>query len=169
MNPIIRFIQPRDNKAMKEIIVSVFEELGAETEGVSLKDPELNDICKAFSSTGSRFWVLIDEQEKQVLGGGGYMRLKGTNEDEKICEIQKFFLLPEARKKGYGTKVMQLIIESAMNDGYEEIYLEVLDSMKVATKLYEKFGFKFLDKHKGNTGHYSCKIFMGYNLKRLKL
>lgn len=164
MKTQIRLIQPRDNKTMEQIIVSAFKEFGAETEGVSLKDPEMSDICSTYSGKGSKYWVLVDLEEDRVLGGGGYTKLKGTTEDEKICEVQKFFLIPEVRGKGFGGKIMALIIESAINDGYQEIYLEILESMKQAGKLYEKFGLKYLNKRKGGTGHYSCKIFMGCKL-----
>lgn len=150
--------------SMKEIIFSAFKEFNAETTGVSLNDPEMNNICKAYSLKGSNYWVVIEQESGKVLGGGGYMKLKGTSKDENICEIQKFFLLPEARGKGFGTKIMELIIKSAVEDGYKEIYLEVLDSMKGATGLYKKFNFHYLDNRKGNTGHHSCKIFMGCEL-----
>ena len=164
MKTQIRLIQSQDNKAMEQIIVSAFKEFGAETEGVSLKDPEMKNICNAYSAKGRKYWVVVDLKMNQVLGGGGYMKLKGTTEDEKICAVQKFFLIPEARGKGFGTKIMKLIIESAVNEGYQEIYLEMLASMKQAAKLYEKFGLKYLAERKGSTGHYSCKIFMGCKL-----
>ena len=163
MSTCIKLIEPQDNNALYEIIVSVFKEFSAETMGVSLNDPEMKDIYRAYNSKGSNYWV-VEQESGKVLGGGGYMKLQEASENENICEIQKFFLVPEARGKGFGTKIMELIMESAAKDGYQEIYLEILDSMKDATKLYKKFGFNYLDNRKGNTGHFSCKIFMGRRL-----
>jgi putative acetyltransferase len=37
--------------------------------------------------------------------------------------------------------------------------------MKNALNLYEKWGFKYLEAPMGNTGHYSCTVWM---LKKLR-
>ena len=69
--------------------------------------------------------MVVDENDK-VLGGGGYIRLKGTSEDEKICEMQKLFILPEARRKGLGKELVELFLSEAAKDGYKEMYLETV-------------------------------------------
>lgn len=52
-------------------------------------------------------------------------------------------LIPEARGKGLGKKIFQGMIDKFIN---WSLYLEVLESNKVAYKLYKKLGFKEIKK-----------------------
>ena len=161
----IRPIEPKDNKEIEEIILKVSEEYGTydpkskSGAGAGAGDPELKDIYSAYKDKGNKYWVVTDENDK-IVGGGGYTRLKGAGEDEKICEMQKLFILPEARGKGLGKKFVELFLSEAIKDGYKEMYLETVKQMKEAVKLYEKYDFKHLSKHKGDTGHFQCSVFM---------
>lgn len=68
--------------------------------------------------------------------------------------------MPEARGKGLGTKMMNACLEFAKSAGFESCYLETMPYMDDARKLYKKVGFEFLEKPLGNTGHYSCTVWM---------
>ena len=165
MNYEIRLIEPKDNRQIEEIILKVSEEYGTYNPksksgaGAGAGDPELKDIYSTYNNKGSKYWVIEDETGK-VVGGGGYTRLKGTTEDENICEMQKLFVLREARGKNLGKKLVELFLSEAAKDGYKEMYLETVKHMKEATKLYERYGFKHLAESKGSTGHFQCSVFM---------
>ncbi len=47
---------------------------------------------------------------------------------------------------------------------YKNCYLETMPYMEAAQKLYKKNGFTNLEGPIGNTGHYSCNVWM---LKKL--
>lgn len=119
----------------------------------------MKDVYSTYKDKESKYWVVEDETGK-IVGGGGYIRLKDTSEDERICEMQKLFILPEARGKDLGKKLVELFLNEAAKDGYKEMYLETVKQMKEATKLYEKYGFKHLAGSKGSTGHFQCSVFM---------
>ena len=161
----IRLVESRDNKQIEEIILKVSEEYGTydpkskSGTGAGAGDPELKDIYSAYNLKGSKYWVIEDEACK-IVGGGGYTRLKGTTEDDRVCEMQKLFILPEARGKDLGKKLVELFLSEAARDGYKEMYLETVKQMKEATKLYERYGFKHLAESKGSTGHFQCSVFM---------
>ena len=165
MNYKIRLIESKDNNQIKEIILKVSEEYGTydpksgSGAGAGAGDSELKDIYSTYKNKGSKYWVIEDKTGK-IIGGGGYTRLKGTTEDERICEMQKLFILQEARGKNLGKKLVELFLNEATKDGYKEMYLETVKQMKEATKLYEKYGFKYLSGSKGNTGHFQCSVFM---------
>ncbi|MGZ5281630.1 MAG: GNAT family N-acetyltransferase, partial [Bacteroidia bacterium] len=80
--------------------------------------------------------------------------------EENICELQRMYLLPEARGKGIGQKLMDKCIEKASEFSYEKMYLESLSNMKDAYKLYTKNGFVKIEEPLGNTGHGGCNVFM---------
>ena len=48
----------------------------------------------------------------------------------------------------------------AKDVGFDQCYLETMPYMDDARKLYRKFGFKSIDQAMGDTGHYSCSVWM---------
>ena len=74
------------------------------------------------------------------------------------------YFLPEARGIGLGSKMMETCLQKAKEFGFEGCYLETLPYMEDARKLYRKAGFKDLDAPMGDTGHYSCNLWMLKNL-----
>ena len=70
------------------------------------------------------------------------------------------YFSPIARGKGYGKILFKKCIETAKKLGYKKCYLESASQLKAAIHIYEDFGFKHLEKPIGNTGHYSCGVWM---------
>jgi putative acetyltransferase len=60
--------------------------------------------------------------------------------------------------------LIETCLEKAKTIGFENCYLETMPYMDAAQALYKKNGFVNLDKPMGNTGHYSCPVWM---LKKL--
>lgn len=57
-----------------------------------------------------------------------------------ICELQKMYCLPEAR----GTGIARALMDTALaftQKHYRQCYLETMENMIVAQRLYEKCGF----------------------------
>ena len=59
---------------------------------------------------------------------------------------------------------MEKCVEKAKNLGYQHIYLESLPEFSNAVSIYEKQGFRYLEKALGNTGHSGCNLWMIKNL-----
>ena len=162
---IIRPIAPEDNAQMAALLVSVLEEFGCTGPGFASSDLELQDLYSAYQPAAGEkadrsYWVIVNETTGQVYGGGGFSRLKGTSEEDGICELQKVYFDPALRGKGYGRLITELCIQQATEAGYRTIYLETTPAMKQALGLYEKLGFTALPTYLGDTGHRSCTIFM---------
>ena len=73
---------------------------------------------------------------------------------------QKMYFLPELRGTGAGTALLKLILGAAREAGYERCYLETLDQMEQARRLYRKHGFDTIDAPLGDTGHPGCNRWM---------
>ncbi|MBX7044689.1 MAG: GNAT family N-acetyltransferase [Ignavibacteria bacterium] len=151
-----RTILPSDNKILYDIIVSVMKEFKTDLKGTIVEDPTVHTMYENFQKEKSLYYIA--EENGEMLGGAGIAQLDGTNEN--ICELQRMFLLPEARGKGIGSKLMEMCMDAAKNFGYEKIYLETLDNMSEARKLYLKSGFEFISSPLGNTGHCGCNTWM---------
>lgn len=109
-------------------------------------------MFEAYQGEKCRYFVV--EIDGKVLGGAGVAPLKGG--DNHICELQKMYLLPQARGLRVGHALMNQCLEFAQNSGYQKCYLETMQNMDTAKKLYARHGFIPLSKPMGSTGHFGC-------------
>ncbi|GGG42865.1 GNAT family N-acetyltransferase [Bizionia arctica] len=155
-NIVIREITSEDNSQIAQVIREVLIEFGAPKVGTAYEDVSLDNMTEAYGNSASVYFVL--ENKGKIIGGAGIAPLE--NCEGNICELQKMYFLPEARGLGLGVKMMKKCLEFAKDFGYHKCYLETLPYMTDATKLYAKVGFESLDKPMGNTGHFSCNVWM---------
>lgn len=149
---MIRKIKPEDNPIIARIIRTVMPQFGADGDGFAIKDAEVDTMYEAYSQPRSIYYVV--EHHGQVIGGGGIAPLQGG--DEQTCELKKMYFLEEGRGKGIGQALLNRCLDAARVFGYKTCYLETLEKMGAARKLYEKNGFIRLTKPMGNTGHHGC-------------
>ncbi len=156
----IRTIRRSDNNAIAKIIRNALFEFGANKPGTVYFDSETDHLFELFQHPSSAYFVVVAEE--QLVGGGGIYPTEGL--PDKTCELVKMYLLPNARKKGIGKKIIDSSLEKARALGFENIYLETMPELQQALKVYEKFGFNYLDRPLGNSGHFGCSKWM---LKKL--
>jgi putative acetyltransferase len=153
---IIREIEQCDNSAIEQIIKATLQEFELPMLGTVYEDQEIIKMYESYQSENEIYYVI--ENEGKIVGGGGIKQLKDFDDD--VCELQKMYLLPKARGKGYGNLLFNKCLDAAKQKGYKRCYLESASQLKVAIQIYEKAGFKHLDKPLGNTGHFSCGVWM---------
>lgn len=149
----IRNVEKRDDKSVAQLIRSVLTEYGANRPGFAWQDPELDHMTRAYSQDDRCYKVV--EVEGEVVGAGGFGPFE-CSEYPACCELQKMYLLPRARGKGWGRALIEQLQEEAREYGYQYMYLESLSSMREALALYQKQGFKSLVKPLGDSGHNAC-------------
>ena len=153
---IIREIVKEDNAAIAQIVRTVLIELNVPKVGTAYADPHLDFLFETYSVPKAIYYVI--ENDGKIIGGAGVMQLE--NEERNICELQKMYLLQEARGLGLGTKLMEKCLQSAKDFGFENCYLETMPYMEDAQVLYKKSGFEYITAPLGNTGHTSCPVWM---------
>ena len=151
----IREISSGDIKGVESLIKTVMPEFGASGPGFAIHDPEVNDMYSAYQRHGHVYFVVTNGDE--ILGGGGIAPLSGSK--ETICELRKMYFKSEIRGLGFGQQLMDLCLNKAAEMGYKQCYLETLESMERAQKLYLKNGFEPLSGTMGDTGHFACDSF----------
>jgi len=156
----IRPIEPADNAVVAEIIRLVMTEFKAVGCGYSINDSEVDDMFSAYAPDRSAFYVV--ELDGRILGCGGFAPLTGA--DNETCELRKMYFRSELRGLGVGTELLELCLEEAAVAGFRLCYLETMDNMEQARRLYGKHGFEYLDHPMGNTGHTSCGTWMAMEL-----
>lgn len=149
----LRPIETRDDRAMAAIIRDVMTEHGASGAGFAIHDAEVDAMSKAYRMPHSRYFVVVRDG-KVVVGGGGFAPL--ANGGAKTCELRKMYFRPECRGLGIGRALLERLLVEMRRCGYRRCYLETLESMKAARKLYEECGFRPRCSPLGDTGHFSC-------------
>ena len=118
------------------------------------------------------YWVLEDSDKKDLLNpeiiihNGGQIFFAISNHEvigtvamiknsDKIYELAKMTVKSNYRGKGIANLLMDKCIEFAFKKNASEIFLISNDSLTVARKLYEKYGFKevVLDSQKYKRGN----------------
>jgi putative acetyltransferase len=155
-NTHIRPIRPEDNPSLASIIRATFKEFHLDKPGTAFYDKALDDMYSFFQTPGSRYHVgLVDGH---IAGGGGIYPSTGL--PPAICELVKMYLDPSIRGKGLGSLLLEECLQTARQFGYRQVYIETMPEFGKAISLYEKRGFLHLDGALGNTGHYTCSVWL---------
>lgn len=152
----LRPIEPADDPAIAAVIREVMPEFGAGGAGFAINDAEVDWMSSAYAGARSLYLVVVDER-KQVVGGGGIAPLAGGDPD--TCELKKMYFRKAARGRGAGRALIGRLLDEARARGYSRCYLETLTGMDAAQHLYRELGFRRLDAATGCTGHHSCDCF----------
>ncbi len=152
----IRPISKEDNPVIATIIRSCLTEFGANKPGTVFYDKTTDQLFELFQENGAAYFIA--EQEDKIVGGGGIFPSPGL--PAGTCELVKMYLLPEVRGTGIGATLMNKCMSMAKELGFVSMYIETLPELKKAISVYEKFGFSYLDKPLGDTGHFGCSVWM---------
>lgn len=157
----IREITKEDNIQIAKVIREILVEFGVPKIGTAYEDKALDVMFDTYNIPKANYFVI--HNDKKIVGGAGIMQLR--NSKENICELQKMYFSSEARGKSLGAKMMEICLNKAREFGFDKCYLETLPYMEEARKLYKKTGFKSLENPLGDTGHYSCNMWMLLDLR----
>ena len=153
---LIRKIKPEDNTAIEKVIKDIFPEFNMPMVGTAYEDKETPRMFESYQGEKEVYYII--EENGTVVGGGGIKPLRDF--ETEVCELQKMYYSPTIRGKGLGKKMFNKCMQAAKDLGYKKCYLESASQLKTAIHIYENNGFIHLDKPLGNTGHYSCGVWM---------
>lgn len=156
-NIIIREIAPEDNEQVAKVIRKVLIDLGVPKVGTAYADKALDSMFENYNVPRATYFVVVEGNN--ILGCAGIASLENYDGND-VCELQKMYFLEEVRGKGIGARMMQTCLQKAKDYGFKKVYLETMPYMEAAQKLYKKSGFNYIDAPMGNTGHYSCPVWM---------
>ena len=108
-----------------------------------------NEYLESILQEKNSMFILL-EQNNEIIGFlYAYEEQKGHlpfHKKRKYLVIDNIVIDEKHRKKGYGTKLVNYIIEYGSNKNYDDIVLNVFSFNKDAIKLYEKLGFRKLSQ-----------------------
>lgn len=148
----IRPIQVEDNSAIEAIIRQCLIDFGGNRAGLAWEDESLSQLFDYYNQEGREYWIVFDANGK-MLGGCGIAQFGSP--EERICELQKMYLLQEARGTGIARELLQTALEFAKQH-YKACYLETLQNMEAANSFYKKNDFKMLKSPLAGSEHFAC-------------
>ena len=156
MEVTYRLILPEDNVPLAEMIRKVFREFKIDRPGTVYTDPTTDHLYELFQVPKAEYWIA--ETNGEIVGGCGIYPSNGL--PEGCAELVKFYVAASVRGTGIGKQLMAQCIDSARDQGYQQLYLESLPELEKAVGMYEKAGFHRLQQPVGDTGHYACTVWM---------
>lgn len=91
------------------------------------------------------FWCLFD---KEILMGTVAIRI--IDNENKIIELKRMFVLPEYQGKGCGRLLLNYAIDYARAQQYNKIRLDTRKQFSAAQHLYRSSGFQEIEKYNDN-------------------
>lgn len=156
MNLSFREIRLEDNAQIAQVIRTALEEYGVARPGTVYTDPTTDDLFSLFKQERSVYFIA--ELDGELIGGCGVFPTVGL---PKACaEIVKLYIKKEARGLHIGYQLLEKCAHAALEMGYKSLYLETLPELDKAVSLYERCGYKLLEKPLGESGHFACSIWM---------
>lgn len=139
-----REIQASDDKIIAGIVRANLKKFHLDIPGTVYFDPELDRLSEFYnSSPGNRVYYTALDENGKIIGGAGAAEFAGIPD---CAELQKLYLIDEAKGRGYGRQLVQLVENWAREAGYRKLYLETHTNLSTAVKLYEKLGFHQIEK-----------------------
>ena len=140
-----RIIEPKDNLILANIIRDNLKANKLDIPGTVYFDENLNNLSDFYLASPQRTYFIALDDNDNIIGGIGLAEL-GFMDD--TAELQKLYLTDAVKGKGLSYKLIELVEETALNKGYKRIYLETHTNLKAAIHLYEKCGYKLIEKPK---------------------
>ncbi len=69
---------------------------------------------------------------------------------DEICELKRLYCRPDGRGHHLGLKLCKTAIKTATEMGYKKIYLDTDHGLTHANSIYEKLGFRDIEKYYDN-------------------
>lgn len=95
---------------------------------------EVENLPGAYSHPDGSLFIAMEGDEPV-----GCVALRRLNVNS--AELKRLYVLPRFRKDGLGRKLCYLVLNEAMENGYESVFLDTLPVMHEAIALYRSLGF----------------------------
>ena len=140
-----RIIEPKDNLILANIIRDNLKANKLDIPGTVYFDENLNNLSDFYLASPQRAYFIALDDNDNIIGGIGLAELEFMDD---TAELQKLYLTDAAKGQGLSYELIELVEETSLNKGYKRIYLETHTNLKAAIHLYEKCGYKLIEKPK---------------------
>ena len=86
--------------------------------------------------------LLLAWQDGMVLGCAGLLLVRGAAEHGGLGEIRRMFVLPQARRRGVGQRLLTAVEDAARGYQLTRLRLDTSDYLTEAVQLYARNGYQ---------------------------
>lgn len=140
-----RLLEPNDNSILAEIIRDNLKSHNLDIPGTVYFDDNLNHLSDFYLASPKRAYFIVLDDDNNIIGGIGLAELDFMDD---TAELQKLYLTDAAKGRGLSYKLIELVEDTAINKGYKRMYLETHTNLKTAIHVYEKCGYKLIERPK---------------------
>ncbi|MFO7553609.1 MAG: GNAT family N-acetyltransferase [Desulfobacterales bacterium] len=105
---------------------------------------EMAEFIRRYDENQDGFWTVS-------LGGRieGSITIDGIHAKDEGAHLRWFIVSERLSGKGAGNRLIRTAIDFCRKRHYERVYLWTFEGLQAARHLYEKYGFKLVEEHKG--------------------
>ena len=141
-----RKIEKSDDPSLAIIIRKNLKAHKLDIPGTAYFDDNLDHLSDYYLADADKRFYLVATEDGSVVGGIGVDKLDLF---ENCAELQKLYLDDSVKGHGYGYEMIRMIEDKARELGYGKIYLETHTNLPTAIHMYEKSGYREIDKPEG--------------------
>ena len=131
-----------DNESIAALVRDNLKQFCLDIPGTVYFDEGLDHLSDYYGNEERRYFVVEDESGK-VIGGIGFARFEPMND---TAELQKLYLTDSAKGSGTGYEMIEFIEDKMWEAGYRQSYLETHENLQAAIHIYEKSGYKEIER-----------------------
>ncbi len=137
-------LKPHQDPALADLIRVNLKKHHLDIPGTVYFDDNLNHLSDFYlGDPAERYYCVVTDDSGRLVGGIGLARLDFF---EDCGELQKLYLADEVKGSGLSYRLISLIEDKARELGYKRMYLETHDNLAAAIHVYEKSGYREIEK-----------------------
>jgi GNAT superfamily N-acetyltransferase len=134
----------RGDDPVARSFVAAMEAWVTENFGPTTPDRTSTVTAEEMAPPGGAFVLVYEDGE--AVAGGGVRRL-----EDGVAEIKRMFVLPSARGRGHGRRVLEALEAAAAELGYRRVRLDTARSMTTAMAMYRRARYRDIPDYNGNS------------------
>ncbi len=141
-----REITQADDSILAHIVRTNLKAHALDLPGTVYYDENLNRLSEFYLGDQQKRYYYIATEDGEVAGGVGVAEFAYF---EDCAELQKLYLVDAVKGRGIGYVLVGLIEDKARDLGYKRMYLETHTNLQAAIHIYEKCGYREIEKPAG--------------------
>jgi len=134
----------RGDDPVARSLVAAMEAWVSESFGPTTPDRTSTVTAEEMAPPAGSFVLVYEDGE--AVAGGGVRRL-----EDGVAEIKRMFVLPSARGRGHGRRLLEALEAAAADLGYRRVRLDTAQSMTTAMAMYRRAGYRDIPDYNGNS------------------
>lgn len=98
------------------------------------------DFARNFDPSKERCWIA--EDDGRIVGS-----IFAVHQDDRVAKLRLFYVEPDARGSGIGTRLVRECVEFARSAGYSKMVLWTDSLLEAARRIYARAGFNMTQTH----------------------